>query len=78
MSMPARTVKFIKSFFSTSLSGSDKTEFVISIQNINIAREIYTIVPSDESTIDDFIRNADKALYMAKKTRNCSISDMQQ
>jgi len=41
--------------------------------HVTISLGINTIIPSDESSIDEFIRNTDKALYMAKKKRNCSV-----
>lgn len=40
--------------------------------HVTISLGINTIIPSDESSIDEFINNTDKALYMAKKRRNCS------
>lgn len=39
--------------------------------HVTISLGINTIIPSDESSIDEFISNTDKALYMAKKRRNC-------
>jgi|GEM_PF-1353691 len=41
--------------------------------HVTISLGINTIIPSDESSIDEFINNTDKALYMAKKRRNCSV-----
>lgn len=41
--------------------------------HVTISLGINTIIPSDESSIDEFIRNTDKALYMAKERRNCSV-----
>jgi len=46
--------------------------------HVTISLGINTIIPSDESSIDEFISNTDKALYMAKKRRNCSVFAMQQ
>jgi diguanylate cyclase (GGDEF)-like protein len=37
---------------------------------ITISLGVYTLIPSDESSIEEFIRTADKALYQAKKERN--------
>lgn len=39
-------------------------------QHITISLGVYTVIPSDTSSIDEFIRTADKALYEAKKERN--------
>ena len=46
--------------------------------HVTISLGINTIIPSDESSIDEFIRNTDKALYMAKERRNCSVFARQQ
>lgn len=46
--------------------------------HVTISLGINTIIPSDESSIDEFIGNTDKALYKAKERRNCSVSAMQQ
>lgn len=46
--------------------------------HVTISLGINTIIPSDKSSIDEFISNTDKALYMAKKRRNCSVFTMQQ
>jgi len=40
--------------------------------HVSICLGINTIIPSDESSIDEFINNTDKALYIAKERRNCS------
>jgi len=47
-------------------------------KHVTISLGINTIIPSDESSIDEFIRNTDKALYMAKERRNCSVFARQQ
>jgi len=44
--------------------------------HVTISLGINTIIPTDESSIDEFISNTDKALYMAKKKRNCSVFAM--
>ncbi|MDD2503057.1 MAG: GGDEF domain-containing protein [Clostridia bacterium] len=44
---------------------------------VTISLGINTIIPSNESSIDEFINNADKALYKAKERRNCSVSAAQ-
>lgn len=46
--------------------------------HVTVSLGINTIIPSDESSIDKFISNTDKALYMAKKRRNCSVFAIQQ
>lgn len=46
--------------------------------HVTISLGINTIIPSDELSIDEFINRTDKALYMAKKRRNCSVFAMQQ
>lgn len=46
--------------------------------HVTISLGINTIIPSDESSIDEFISNTDKALYRAKARRNCSVFAMQQ
>jgi diguanylate cyclase (GGDEF)-like protein len=46
--------------------------------HVTISLGINTIIPSDESSMDEFISNTDKALYMAKERRNCSVFAMQQ
>lgn len=46
--------------------------------HVTISLGINTIIPSDESSIDEFINNTDSALYKAKKRRNCSVSAVQQ
>ena len=38
--------------------------------NITISLGVNTIVPSDESSVKEFIKNTDKALYIAKNKRN--------
>jgi len=45
---------------------------------IKLIAGVNTTIPSDESSIDEFISNTDKALYMAKKRRNCAVFAMQQ
>lgn len=40
--------------------------------HVTISLGINTVVPSDDLSIGEFIRNADKALYKAKETRNRS------
>jgi len=47
-------------------------------KHVTISLGINTIIPSDETCIDEFISNTDKALYMAKEKRNCSVYAMQQ
>ena len=39
---------------------------------ITISLGVNTIIPSDESTIEKFISDTDKALYKAKERRNCT------
>ncbi|MGI5935671.1 MAG: diguanylate cyclase domain-containing protein [Oscillospiraceae bacterium] len=46
--------------------------------HVTISLGINTVIPSDESSIDEFIRDADRALYMAKSRRNCSAFAMRQ
>lgn len=46
--------------------------------HVTISLGINTIIPSDESSIDEFIGNTDKALYKAKERHNCSVYAMQQ
>jgi len=46
--------------------------------HVTISLGVNTIIPSDESSMEEFIRNTDKALYLAKKRRNCSAFAMQQ
>lgn len=41
--------------------------------HVTISLGINTTIPSDESSIEEFIRSTDKALYMAKERRNCSV-----
>ena len=41
---------------------------------VTISLGTNTIIPTDESSIEEFINDADKALYKAKKRRNCSVS----
>jgi len=41
---------------------------------VTISVGINTIIPSAESSIDELISNTDKALYLAKKRRNCSVA----
>ena len=38
--------------------------------NITISSGVNTIIPSDESSVKEFIENTDKALYIAKNKRN--------
>ena len=45
---------------------------------VTISLGINTIIPSDESSLDDFLRNTDKALYIAKEKRNRSVFAAQQ
>ncbi len=45
--------------------------------HVTISLGINTIIPSDELSINEFINNADKALYKAKERRNCSVSAVQ-
>jgi len=47
-------------------------------EHVTISLGINTTIPSDQSSIDEFIRNTDKALYMAKERRNCSVFFIQQ
>ena len=44
--------------------------------HVTISLGINTIIPSDESSIDEFLSSADKALYMAKRRCNCSALAM--
>lgn len=44
---------------------------------ITISLGVNTTIPSDESSVDEFINNTDKALYIAKKNRNCSVATQQ-
>jgi len=44
--------------------------------HVTISLGINTIIPSDELSIDEFIRKTYKALYMAKEKRNCSVLAM--
>lgn len=44
---------------------------------VTISLGVNTIVPSDETSIDEFISSADKALYKAKEKRNCAVFTMQ-
>jgi diguanylate cyclase (GGDEF)-like protein len=46
--------------------------------HVTISLGINTIIPSDELSIDDFISDTDKALYMAKERRNCAVYAMRQ
>jgi diguanylate cyclase (GGDEF)-like protein len=46
--------------------------------HVTISLGINTIIPADESSIDEFISYTDKALYKAKERRNCSVSAKQQ
>lgn len=46
--------------------------------HVTISLGINTIIPSDESSIDEFIGNTDKALYKAKERHNCSVYAMEQ
>lgn len=46
--------------------------------HVTISLGTNTIIPTDESSIEEFINNADKALYKAKERRNCSVSATQQ
>lgn len=39
--------------------------------HITISLGVNTIIPSDESSIEDFINNTGRALYKAKEKRNC-------
>lgn len=41
--------------------------------HITISLGVNTIITSDESSIDEFIRKTDNALYKAKERRNCSV-----
>ncbi len=43
-------------------------------ERLTVSLGINTVIPSDETSIDEFIRNTDKALYIAKEKRNCSVS----
>jgi PleD family two-component response regulator len=38
--------------------------------NITISLGVNTTIPSDESSVREFIKNTDKALYIAKNKRN--------
>jgi len=40
---------------------------------VTISLGVNTVIPSDETSIDDFISNTDRALYKAKEKRNCSV-----
>ena len=40
--------------------------------HITISLGVNTIIPSNESSIEEFINNTDKALYKAKEKRNCT------
>jgi PleD family two-component response regulator len=40
--------------------------------HITISLGVNTIIPSDESSIEEFINNTDRALYKAKERRNCT------
>jgi len=42
--------------------------------HVTISLGLNTTIPSDESSIHEFIRNTDKALYKAKEIRNCSVA----
>jgi diguanylate cyclase (GGDEF)-like protein len=42
--------------------------------NITISLGVYTVIPTDELSIEGFIYNTDKALYKAKESRNCICS----
>lgn len=42
--------------------------------NVTISLGVNTVIPSDESSADEFINNTDKALYRAKERRNCSAA----
>lgn len=46
--------------------------------HITISLGVNTVIPSDDTTIDEFISNADQALYRAKKRRNCSVFAMEE
>ncbi len=46
--------------------------------HVTISLGVNTIIPSDETSIDEFISCADKALYKAKEKRNCAVFAMQQ
>lgn len=46
--------------------------------HVTISLGINTIIPSDELSIDDFISDTDKALYMAKERRNYAVYAMRQ
>lgn len=41
--------------------------------HVTISLGVNTIIPSDETSISEFINSADKALYIAKKKRNCAV-----
>jgi diguanylate cyclase (GGDEF)-like protein len=42
--------------------------------HVTISLGLNTIIPSDESSMDEFISNTDKALYKAKEIRNCYVA----
>jgi len=46
--------------------------------HVTISLGVNTIIPSDETSIDEFISSADKALYKAKEKRNCAVFAMHQ
>ncbi len=46
--------------------------------HVTLSLGVNTVIPSDETSIDEFISNADKALYKAKEKRNCAVFAMQQ
>ncbi len=45
-------------------------EYSSSSPYLTISLGVYTTIPSKESSIEEFIKAADQALYMAKKARN--------
>ena len=45
---------------------------------VTISLGINSVIPSDETSIDEFIRSTDKALYLAKQRRNCAVFAAQQ
>jgi len=42
-------------------------------KHVTISLGVNTVVPSDNVSIEEFIRNTDQALYKAKERRNCSV-----
>ena len=42
--------------------------------HVTISLGVNTIIPDGESSLEEFISEADKALYKAKETRNCAVS----